>query len=134
MIQVHPTQSLAYVQGLSCLTDGPNEMMSVPVPCLIPLHAGRLPRQIPFFESIIGYGTIHECTVIETDGSGKPHSFLIVFRIRRSKRNINTNLLGIFGARRFPIDVLVMKLGVAGNLINLRGAHQRDLARNAVRR
>ena len=115
-------QSLAYVQGLNCHTDGLNEMVAVSVPCLVPPQARRLARQTPFFESIIGYGTIHECTVIETDESGKPHSFLIAFRIRRSKRNVNGNLRGIFGARRFPIDVRVMKLGVAGNLINLCGS------------
>ena len=91
-------------------------------------------RRTPFFESILGYGTIHECTVIETDGTGKAHPFLIAFRIRRSKTKVNANLLGIFGARRFSIDVLVMGLGVADNLINLRSSRQRDLARKAIRR
>ncbi|KAK7686690.1 hypothetical protein QCA50_010290 [Cerrena zonata] len=84
------------------------------------------------FESILGPGVIHDCIITGEDNDGNDRSYHIGVRFRRDRKP-NKMLRPYYKDRQFPIDIIVMSIGVRGDIIGTYGKRERRLARGAVR-
>ena len=117
------------MKGLVCSVGG-----SSPEIRHIPTIISDLPckgTRIPLFRDILGQGDVHDCAGWGIDHGGRKKAVIIAWTYRSES---NKALEPLCPGFQFYADVVVMQIGVKGEVIGLKGDENKRLALSALRK